>query len=148
MIEKNLQDLKDKAVLLAWIAGLLLLISIFWILTQGLQANYLMRSVNSVLSSNNDSRRLSSPIQEKTASAGPLGYWFSISNSTDKLFVFNVFQDGILVPLGAIVSINDKVEEVIPLSAHAIQVFDALPKSILQMYINRIESALNEGNRE
>ena len=62
-------------------------------------------------------------------------------NSTDKMFVFAVFKDGILVPIGAIISDNGKVNELIPLSAHAVQIMDDLPQSILQIYITRIETS-------
>jgi len=149
--DKNIQGLKDKAVLFAWVAGLLLLISAIWILTQPIQSFYLMRSVNNVLINNNDPRRLTGFIPFKSEKANLLGYWYSMHGSTDKMFIFSVFQDGILVPLGAIVSAEGKVNEMIPLSAHAAQVFDALPESILQMYAIRIESnsipANMEGNR-
>ncbi|MCL2442442.1 MAG: hypothetical protein FWD13_03140 [Treponema sp.] len=140
MKEQQIQDLKDRGILLAWITGLLLLISLIWILTQPLHTNNLMRTVNNVLINNNDSRRLSAFIKQKAGKANLLGYWYSINNSSDKMFVFTFFQDGVLVPLGAIVAANGTVEEIIPLSAHAVQVFSALPESILQMYINRIEA--------
>jgi len=141
--------IKDKAILTAWIAGLIILISVLWILTQQLQSHYLMRSVNSVFINNNDARRVTVSVQQKTDKANMIGYWYSMHNSEDKMFVFAVFQDGILVPLGAIVSNNGKVIEIMPLSAHAVHIFDALPESILKMYSNRIESTLNsnkEGN--
>jgi len=131
--------MKDKAVLFGWIIGLLILISMLWIFTQGLQTHYLLRTVNNVMIYKNDSRRLSGYVQQRQGRAGPLGYWFTITNSTDYMFVFSVFQDGVLVPLGAVVSADGMVKEVVPLSAHAIQIFDDMPKSILQIYINRIE---------
>jgi hypothetical protein len=64
-------------------------------------------------------------------------------NSPDFVFVFTVFQNGILVPLGAVVSANGSVQEILPLSAHAAQTADNLPQSVLQMYIRRIEAAAN-----
>ena len=137
--------MKDKAILLAWIAGLLLLISLLWILTQPLQTNYLLRTINNVLSNNSDSRRLSSFLRKKAEEPGLFGYWYSLNNSTDQMFVFTVFQNGILIPLGAIVSDNGAVKEIIPLSAHAKQTFAALPGSILQMYVNRIEGTSHGG---
>jgi hypothetical protein len=70
-----------------------------------------------------------------------MGYWYSLYNSQEMMFVFNFFMDGILIPLGAVVSADGNVVEVIPLSAHALQVFNDLPQSILQMYIRRIEAA-------
>ncbi|MCL2174928.1 MAG: hypothetical protein FWB73_02670 [Treponema sp.] len=134
--------LKDKALLTAWVTGLLLIISLIWIFSQPLQSRYLMRTVNSVFMNNNDARRLASPIPRMTDNANLLGYWYSMNNSQDKMFVFAVFQDGILIPLGAVISGDGNVNELIPLSAHAMQIFDSIPKSILQVYIRRIETAV------
>jgi hypothetical protein len=150
--QEQFNGLKDKAILFAWIIGLLLLICMLWIFTQPIQSFYLMRSVNNVLINSNDTRRLSESLSLKTERTNLLGYWYKMHNTTDIMFVFVVFQDGLLVPLGAIVSADGKVDEIIPLSAHATQVFDALPKSILQMYTVRIESAIvpliTEGDRQ
>ncbi|MCL2809521.1 MAG: hypothetical protein FWD24_05590 [Treponema sp.] len=137
----QIQDIKDKVILSCWVAGLLLLISVLWIATTPLQANYLLRNVNNVLLNNNDSRRISEYIHVKNRKTEILGYWYQMYNSAEKMFVFTVFQNGILIPLGAIVSTYGEVEEIIPLSAHAVQVFDGLPESILQMYIIRIEES-------
>jgi len=132
--------MKDKAILLGWITGLLLLISVLWISIQSVHAFYILRAVNSVFMNNDDLRRVSKFLNVKAGKAETLGYWYSM-NSTDKMFVFTVFLDGILIPLGAIVSPNCTVTEILPLSAHAIQIFDKLPKSILQIYTGRIEEA-------
>jgi hypothetical protein len=132
---------KDKLILLSWVAGLLLFISMIWIFTKPLQTYYLMKSVNNVLVSSDDSRRLSAYLPKKPHKAEPLGYWFSMHNSPDEMFVFTVFHNGISIPLGAIISANAEVREIIPLSAHAVQVFDGIPQSILQLYISRIEEA-------
>jgi hypothetical protein len=133
--------LKDNAILSGWIAGLLILISIIWIFTQTIQANFLLRTINNVFVNNNDSIRASAYIQKKPAKTGLLGYWYTVLNSTDQIFVFTVFRDGILVPLGAVVSSEGSVEKIIPLSSHAVQIFDNIPKSVLQMYILKIESS-------
>ncbi|MCL1958481.1 MAG: hypothetical protein FWF68_02655 [Spirochaetes bacterium] len=133
--------MKDKLILLGWIAGLLLLISVIWILVQSALTFNLMRTVNSVLINNNDLRRVSSYLQTKPGKAEIFGYWYTMYNSTNKFFVFTTFRDGILVPLGAVVSSNGAVSEIMPLSAHAAQIFDAMPKSVLQMYVDRIENA-------
>jgi len=137
----NSFDFKDKAVFLGWITGLLVLIALLWILTQPLQAYNLLRTVNNVFITAGDSRRITRQEGHIAGKTGLLGYWYSMYNSTDKMFVFAVFQDGILVPLGAIVSDNGRVSEIIPLSAHAVQTFDALPESILKIYVTRIEAA-------
>jgi len=146
---KTNNDLKDKAVLSCWIAGFLILISIIWIFTQNIQAFYLLRTVNNVLINNNDSRRVYAFIPGKEAKEGLLGYWYTMNNPENQMFVFTVFQEGILVPLGAVVSSYGTVEEIIPLSAHAEQIFNNLPKGFLQIYIDKIEitaSANQRGN--
>jgi len=146
--ERQRQNLKDKMILLAWVTGLLLIISALWIFSQGLQASNLMRSVNNVLKNNDDSRRLSQFNKMKTNKTTPLGYWFTMYNSSDKMFVFGVFQNGILIPLGAVVAANGTVNEVIPLSAHAVQVFSDISDSIMQIYIGRIEEAAGKTAEE
>jgi len=133
--------MKDKLILLGWIAGLLLFVSLIWILVQPSLAFNLMRTVNSVFVSDNDSRRVSVYLQTKPGKAEIFGYWYTMYNSANKFFVFTPFQDGILVPLGAVVSPDGEVSEILPLSAHAAQIFDAMPKSVLQMYVDRIEDA-------
>jgi len=147
---EEIKKLKNKALFYGWIIGLLILTSLFWILTQQPQTFNLMRTVNNVLIHNNDSRRVAAHTQVKTANAGILGYWYLMYNSPDKMFVFTLFHDGILLPLGAIVSPNGTVNDVIPLSAHAAQVFDDIPESIFKTYIKRIEdtaSGVTEGAR-
>ncbi|MCL2266142.1 MAG: hypothetical protein FWC17_00060 [Treponema sp.] len=140
-VSQESNALKDKAVFLGWITGLLLFISLLWILTTPLQTRYLLRTVNNVLINNNDSRRLVSHINAKPAKADLLGYWFLMLNSSDRMFVFTVFQDGILVPLGAVLNDEGKVYDVIPLSAHAVRIFNKLPESVLRIYIQRIENS-------
>ena len=141
MSSAEFQDLKDKVILTGWIIGILLLISLLWVLTQGPQTFSLLRTVNNVLINNNDTRRISGFFPVKTAKADLPGYWYNMLNTTDKMFVFTVFRDGLLVPAGAVVSANGRTKEIIPLSSHAAQIFDSIPESILQMYIKRIEES-------
>jgi hypothetical protein len=132
--------MKDKGILLGWVLGLLLLTSVLWISIQSVHAFNILRTINSVFMNNDDSRRVIKYLHVKAGKAEALGYWYSM-NTTDKIFVFTYLKDGILVPLGAIVSPDGTVTEVLPLSAHAVQIFDSLPKSILQMYVGKIEEA-------
>jgi hypothetical protein len=133
--------LKDKAILLGWVAGIFIIISIIWSGTQRIQTHNILRAVNNVFINNDDSRRLSAYIPVNTDKAEMMGYWYSFYDSKEMMFVFNFFLDGILIPLGAVVSVDGNVIEVIPLSAHAVQVFNDLPQNILQIYIKRIEAA-------
>ena len=145
---KNYFDIKDKSIFLGWIIGLLFLITLLWVLTQGVQTHNLLRTVNNIFITSGDSRRVISHARQVSGKAGLLGYWYNMNNPADKMFVFTVFQDGILVPLGAIVSANGRVNEVIPLSTHAVQTFDNISQSILQLYVTRIEAAALENFTE
>jgi len=138
---KKIVNLKDIAILFGWVIGILIIISMIWFFSQPLQAYNLLRTVNNVFISNNDTYRLSGYIPQKSGKAGLFGYWYSVYNSRDLIFIFTVFQDGILIPIGAIVSVDARVEELIPLSAHAVHKFGALHHSVLQTYVKRIEAA-------
>ncbi|MDR0301666.1 MAG: hypothetical protein LBI04_05040 [Treponema sp.] len=138
---KDAVILKNKAIIFGWVIGLLFFISLLWVLSQPLQKYYLLRTINNVLISSGDSRRIAEYKGVNDGKAGIFGYWFLMDNSAEKMFVFAAFQDGILVPLGAIVSANGSVDDIIPLSAHAMQIAGNLPMSLLQVYITRIEAA-------
>ena len=143
---KNIEVIKNKAIVFAWITGLLVLIATLWILTQPLQRYYLLRTVNSVMIASGDPRRIIEYTGRNEGITGLFGYWFSMFNSesnfTGQMFIFPVFQDGILVPFGAVVADNGRVDDLIPLSAHAVEVMDKIPQSILQVYVTRIETAV------
>ena len=146
----NSESIKNKAIIFGWIIGPLFFLSLIWILSQPLQKYYLLRTINNVLISNGDSRRITEYKGVSDGRAGLFGYWFLLYDSPGSMFVFAAFQDGILVPLGAIVSDNGSVDDIIPLSAHAMQIADKLSISVLQVYIKRIETAAaakTRGNR-
>lgn len=134
-------ELKGRAAFLGWIAGLLLAGMLLWSLTQSLQARGLLRAVNKVLVSLEDSRRLSGPLGRRPISANPMGVWYSMLGSGAHMFVFAIMWDGILIPCGALVSPQGTVEELLPLTEHARRLLDQLPQSVVQMYVRRIEAA-------
>jgi hypothetical protein len=88
-----------------------------------------------------DSRRLAAPAGRRFITANPMGVWYSIANSESMMFVFAIMWEGILIPCGAQVSPEGKVEELLPLSAHARQLFGQLPQGIMRLYIRRVEAA-------
>lgn len=141
MMEKIIPRVKDKAILTGWILGLLLFICLLWVLTQPLQSRYLLRSVNKVLSATGDSRVLRAPLIKNMVKPPLFGYWYSMVNTTDKFFVFAFFQDGILVPFGATVSSDGKVEEITPLGAHARKKAESINENVMRLYTLRIENA-------
>jgi len=141
MINKIIPKIKDKAILTGWILGLLLFICLLWVLTQPLQSHYLLRSVNKIFSAAGDSRVLRAPLTKNMEKPPLFGYWYSMVNTTDRLFVFAFFQDGILVPFGATVSSNGKVEDVTPLGAHARKKAESISENVMRLYTRRIETA-------
>ena len=136
----NQAGIKDKMIFLGWIAGLFIAITLLWGFTRPLQARCLLRAVNRVFMTNGDTLRLSSHLPQ-TGKNSMLGYWYIVFNSTDRFFVFGLFHDGILVPCGARVSMNGKVDEIIPLGAHSRVFLENVPESIRKMYIERIEAS-------
>ena len=133
--------LKDRVILLGWIVGLVLAVVLLWSLTFSFRSACLMRSTNKVLASQEDSRSLSAPLSQHFASPVPLGCWYSLADSDSLFFVFAIVRDGILVPCGAEISDRGEVTDIVPLGSHARQVMDRIPRGVVQIYIQRIESA-------
>jgi len=138
--------LKDRAIFVGWIAGLVLIASLLWSLSFPFRAFCLMRSTNKVFIAMDDSRRLIAPLPH---SGGPvsLGCWYRLSGSSFNMagsgvfYVFALVQGGILVPCGAEISETGEVLEIIPLGNHARQIMKRTPAGLIQLYIRRIESA-------
>ncbi|MDR2433530.1 MAG: hypothetical protein LBD47_03050 [Treponema sp.] len=133
--------LKDRAIFLAWIAGILLAGMLLWSLTQSFQARGLLRAVNKMFISLDDSRRLSAPLGRRPISTNPMGVWYSMLDPEANMFVFAIMWDGILIPCGALVSPEGKVAELLPLTEYARRLLDRLPQSVVQMYVRRVEAA-------
>jgi hypothetical protein len=135
--------LKDRAIFLGWIVGLVLIASLLWSLSFPFRSFCLMRSTNKVLIAMDDSRRLVAPLPHSAAPVS-LGCWYRLSgsDSADSLFyVFALVQGGILVPCGAEISGKGEVLDVIPLGNHARQIMKRTPPGLVQLYVRRIESA-------
>ena len=133
--------MKDRAILVGWIVGLILIAALIWSLTFSFRSVGLMRSTNRILSAQNDTRRLSAPLSRQFAAPVPLGIWYSLADSDSLLFVFVIMRDGILVPFGAVLSSQGEVTELIPLGSHAHKVMGSLPQGLIQVYVRRIETA-------
>jgi hypothetical protein len=134
--------LREWTIFLGWLAGIVLAGGVAWFLTQPLRNQLLMDSVNRILIQREDPRRLSVPLAVPRAPgfSSPLGSWYSLENSRELFFVFALMGDGPLSLCGALVSPEGKVEEILPLSGHAGQIFAALPQGMKQIYIRRIEA--------
>ena len=140
--------LKDKAILLGWITGLLLAAILLWALSFNFRSMRLMHTANRILVSMNDERRLAAPVSPPVAGPVPIGNWYRLAEPTDAdswFFVFVIMWNGILVPCGAQVNTDGQVTDILPLGSHAKKVIDRIPQGIMHMYINRIESAVIRG---
>jgi hypothetical protein len=132
--------LKDRAILLGWVAGLVLISLVLWSVSYPFRAVSLMRSTNRVLISMDDERRLAFPVARPPAGIAPLGCWYRVLNSNSNFYVFAIMRDGILVPCGAEVTERGEVH-IVPLGSHARQIMGRIPQSVIQVYVHRIESA-------
>jgi hypothetical protein len=142
----NMPRIRDDAIFIGWIAGLLVAASLIWSLTRPLQTRYLMRAVNRALTAREDTRRLAAPVDRYAVSTNPIGVWYTMLNSDSGIFVFTIMRDGALVPCLAELSPEGRIRELIPLSGSSEQVLDHIPRSIVDVYIRRIEAAAAERN--
>jgi len=133
--------LKDRAIFVGWIAGLVLVAALLWSFSFSLRSTSLLRSTNKILISMGDNRRLAAPLLRPVAGPVPLGCWYRLYESDSLFLVFSIMQGGILVPCGAEIAENGEVVEVIPLGSHAQQVMDTIPGNLVQIYVHRIETA-------
>jgi hypothetical protein len=134
--------LREWAVFFGWICGLILIGGTAWFLTQPMRDRALMRSVNRVLAQGENPLRLSAPLSAppRPGAPAPLGSWYALENSGDWFFVFTLIRDGPMALCGARLSSAGRVEEIIPLSAHAAELMKDLPQGMLLTYIHRLEA--------
>jgi hypothetical protein len=144
----NMPALRDNAVFIGWIAGLCIAGSLLWSLTRPLQTQYLLRAVNKSLIAREDTRRLVRPEDRRPISTNPLGVWYTMIDPDSGMFVCAIAWDGALIPCGAELSPEGRVRELIPLSGSSEQLLDHIPRSIIAVYVRRIEAAAAERARE
>ncbi|GHV02446.1 hypothetical protein FACS189485_02830 [Spirochaetia bacterium] len=135
----NLSRFKDTAILIGWFAGLLLIGGLLWTLTEPVQGRFLQSAVNRVMLDIGEPLRLEGVPDSSSVNRIPLGKWYTISGSADRMLVFPLMSSGAVIPCGAVVKPGGKVERIIPLGVHGEQLFKTLPQGILRVYIHRIE---------
>lgn len=141
-MNKFIPALKDKAIFLGWISGLILAGSLLWSLTFPFRSACLMRAVNKNLILIDDDRVLASPIRQPYTGQFPLGCWYTIAGSESLFFVFTIMGEGSLIPCGAEISKDGRMKELVPLGLHARQFMERMPGGLIQIYTRRIESAV------
>ncbi|MDR1956393.1 MAG: hypothetical protein LBQ30_06015 [Treponema sp.] len=136
--------LKHTGLYIGWIAGILLIGGLLWFFTQSLRTTLLLQTVNRVLATAQDSRRLERFIpQSGRWGRIPWGSWYTLKDSADQALVFSVMSEGMFLPCMAVVSTaTGKVidHKLVPLTSHAEQTLKHIPRGVINAYIGRIES--------
>jgi hypothetical protein len=128
--------LRNTGIIAMWIAGILLAGWLLFFFTQPICNEILRRSINRLLTENNESDRLLvSPTSVSVA-----GVWWTVSDPDRRAVMFTVIDGGIPVPCIAFVNgVDIKVE---PLNNYAKIVYERLPKGLIDIYIRRIEKEI------
>jgi hypothetical protein len=135
--------LRNTGILFSWIAALLLVGGLFWFLTQPLRSRVLLRSVNRVLSAAGDSRRLGTAVSPwgLPGRVSQLGAWFTVVDSESGAVVFPMVIEGAPVSFLVIVSPEQGVDLLLPLSGNPERTLKQMPQTTLRIYTRRAETA-------
>jgi len=144
---------KDRLILLGWIAGLLLAASLAWSLSYNYRAASMTGSLNKALAAAGDKRIISSPLPGRSAKPAPaahapMGLWYGLEESDSLFYVFVIMNEGILVPCGVEIDKAGKAVGIVPLGGHARQVIGRIPPGVMRVYLRRIESAAGKRRTE
>jgi hypothetical protein len=134
--------LRDAVLCAAWIGGLILAGFLLWFFTQSLHERSLLKQANRIFMVSDESFYLDVPLS-KARSYGkksPPGVWYSLKNSNNRVFVFSMIHEGILLPCAAEVNPLGKVEKIVPLNLHASQIMKRLPHGVIEMWGRRVEN--------
>jgi hypothetical protein len=140
---KNRMGLKDTGFLMGWILSLVLVGGLLWFFTQPLRTSLIIRSVNRVLASSDEPRRLDAPVSSWGLSGrrAQLGSWYTLEDGEGRALVFPMMGDGILASFIAILSPGGTVDVLLPLSVNSARILERLPRETIQTYIGRIEGS-------
>jgi hypothetical protein len=150
-VRPGIPRLRDGAICIGWIGGLILAGGLCWFLSQPLRSDLLMKAVNRVFIQTGDSRRLTSaiPLEELKPEALRMGTWYAMSFSGEgnRAVVFNFIGEGNFFPCVAEINQEGMVEEIIPLNSHGERIFRRLSPGSVQIYKRRIEGRKIEGRK-
>ena len=146
-------QVKDTAILMGWIAGLVLIAGISWFLTQPVRNRLLLQAVNRVLEQSGDPRRLGEPVSPRAlkGNLSGMGSWYTLAQignsereglSTGRMaLIFTFFGEGSFFPCLVVLSPGGKAEEFIPLSSYGERMLKQLSPEIFRIYARRIEGS-------
>jgi hypothetical protein len=139
----SLSGIRDKAIFIGWIGGLLLLGGLLWFFTQSFRLRITGESVNRILNVREYPRRLGDPLPRGQIHRNliPLGSWYTLENSPGRALVFPLIAEGGQTPCVAMISPEGKVEDLIPLNSHGEWLLKRLSGEALRIYLRRIEGS-------
>ena len=145
-VNKNLLSpkVKDMMMLFGWVAGLVLVASLCWFLTQPFRNHLLVKAVNRVLEDSGDPLRLGEPVSSGVSASFGVGAWYnttgikSRAEEGTKIYIFTFFGEGSFFPCAAVVTPGGKVEKFIPLNSYGEKMMKLLSPGILKIYAQRI----------
>ena len=146
---------KDTAIFAAWIAALLIVAAVFWVLTQPVRTRILINAVNKVLEQSGDSRRLEAASSHRGSGFLGMSSWFTITSpqtqeagDTEEMpgvsgrtmaVVFSFIGEGNFFPCAAVINHDGKVVEFIPLNSQGERIIKRISPGILNIYARRVE---------
>ncbi|MCL2094333.1 MAG: hypothetical protein FWH12_09115 [Treponema sp.] len=135
-------QIKDRAILVAWIGTLILLGALFWYTSLPLRQRYLAASVNRLLEESGDPRRLGAPLEPQGSLFMGLGSWYALEDPAapgGRAYVFSLTGEGVFFPAISILDSQGNLGELIPLGAYGERLMERIPRGILALYRGRIE---------
>lgn len=143
---KSLRDIppevRQTALLAAWILGLLLAGGLLLLFTQPLRNRAMARSVNRLLQDAGREVRLGEALTGNALSGreARLGTWFTLERGPGRGVVFPVMSYGAQVPFLGLVGPDGRVEFILPLGNNAARIAERLPPETMRLYGRRIEA--------
>lgn len=142
IIPRDTAIFKEAALILGWIAGLVIIAGLCWSLTGPVRNRFLLNAINRVMEQSGDSRRLAGPVTHpvfpEASGSFAVGTWFTVSDGT-KALVFTFIGEGTFFPCAAVLGPEGKVKEFIPLNSYGKRTIKLFPAGILKLNARRIE---------
>ena len=137
--------LKDSALVLGWIAGLILIAGLCWFFIQPHRNRLIQRAVNRVLEQSGYAYRLGGAVYPRVLKTGygtlfeAVGLSENEAFSEELFFVFTIIAEGYFFPCAALIGSEGKIQRFIPLGSHAEKMMKRVSPGVLQIYTRRIE---------
>lgn len=133
-------DKRDMLLCLAWMGAVCIIGGLVWFFTQSYRTRLLIESATKTLSRNSIYLLIEEP---PFFSGNPSmeGQWFTLNNSSDLIYVFNLIHGGNTAACAALTGKDGGVIAIYPLGSNSNQIIEELPPPVYRFYVNRIEQS-------